>query len=66
MSAPRIREVEAISGPFDGSHLPVYGPECVVKVLEHSPVSYRYRLVTEDDGSAFWLFAGAIEQVAAA
>ena len=65
MSPIRVVELEAFEGPMDGSLLPVYGPECVVKVLERSNVSYRYRMVVDDDGTRFWLFAGVVEVVAA-
>ena len=60
--APRTLEVEAYEGPMDGSLLPVYGPECVVKVLERSSVSYRYRLAVDDTGAKFWRFAGTVAE----
>lgn len=65
MLVHRVPEIECIGGPFDGSLLSVYAPECRVKVLADSPFSYRYVLTKEDDGTKFWLFAGIIESVAA-
>lgn len=65
MTESRVVELEALGGPYDGSLLPVYAPECVVRVMERSPFAYRYRVVIEDTGARFWLFAGVVEAVTA-
>ena len=49
---------------MDGSFLPFYGPETVVKVLERSPFSYHYAARQEDDGSRYFVFVGVREHAA--
>lgn len=61
----RIAEYECVGGPFDGSLLPYYGREQIVKVLERSAWSYRYVLRVEDDGSRYFEFAGLLVNAAA-
>ena len=61
MDTPRkVPEYEAVEGPFDGSLLPYYGREQVVKVFESSTCVYRYVLEAEDTGAPFWRFAGLV------
>ena len=60
----RIVELECLGGPMDGSFLPFYGPETVVKVLERSPFSYHYAARQEDDGSRYFVFVGVREHAA--
>ncbi len=60
-NTPRMAEYECYGGPFDGSLLPCYGRDQVVKVLERSHLSYRYTLESEDTGAKFWRFTGVTE-----
>ena len=62
-----MREVidwECVGGPYDGSLLPGYGQQAVVKLFERSPISYTYRRDCDETGY-FWRFAGIVDAVAA-
>ncbi len=60
MSTRDIADWEVCGGPYDGSLLPGYGTQVVVRLFERSPTSYLYRKVADDTGAPFWQFVGTV------
>jgi hypothetical protein len=66
MDTRDVVDWEVLGGPYDGSALPGYGTQIVVRWFDVSPTSYLYRRACDDDGAPYWQFVGTVAPLASA